>query len=81
MVAEVELYWIIHGKCTSAPVDLREAQASLTCWKQEWNTLFSEHIPYCPTYLDAHDDRQISRGRNSCKWGITLRNCSHSASP
>lgn len=45
MVAEMELYWVIYQKCTSAPVDLPEAQASLNSWKKEWITLFGEATP------------------------------------
>ena len=44
MVAEVNLYWIIYEKCSSASVDLPATQATLHAWKQEWSTLFGNGL-------------------------------------
>lgn len=42
IVAEIELYWIIHEQCYVRNLDLREVQAALRNWREEWAFLFQQ---------------------------------------
>lgn len=47
MAAEVQLYWIIHERCSASEVKLDEAELALDDWRQEWSGLFCEYtLPF-----------------------------------
>ncbi|TKA30026.1 hypothetical protein B0A50_02745 [Salinomyces thailandicus] len=42
MVAELELYWLIHKHSMAKVINLPHAQSALHAWKQEWESLFEQ---------------------------------------